>query len=147
MEVRERLERKIHVDPRGCWIWSGSCFPNGYGRMKVEGRDRPAHRLSYEAFVGPIPEGLVIDHLCKVPLCINPEHLEPVTVQENSLRSSVSVAAVNAGKTHCANGHPFDSANTGLRKDNGNRYCKVCHQDRKRKARASARRAGQSRPY
>lgn len=142
----EAVKRLVEIDDNGCWLWLGSRRPDRkYGRIKIAGRDYSPHRVTYEMLVGPIPEGLVIDHLCKVTLCCNPEHLEPVTIRENSLRSAVSIAAVNASKTQCVNGHDFTEATTGYRADNGTRYCKVCHQERKRQARAAARAAARAR--
>lgn len=69
-----------------CWIWSNGSDEN-YGKVSVDGRDRPAHRVMYEEQVGPIPSGLEIDHLCRVRRCVNPEHLEPVTAKENVRRA------------------------------------------------------------
>ena len=82
-----RLEPWIWRCPAsGCWIWVAQTNRNGYGRHKVRGQLRMAHRSSYEAHVGPIPPGLVLDHRCRVRCCVNPHHLDPVTVRENTLR-------------------------------------------------------------
>lgn len=78
-----------------CWVWCARTNRNGYGRLRVGGRELMAHRLAYEALVGPIPEGLVLDHLCRVRLCINPAHLEPVTVRENTLRGEARLFGRN----------------------------------------------------
>lgn len=92
-----------------------------------------AHRWAYEHFVGPIADGLVLDHLCRNTSCVNPRHLEPVTQQENVLRGSAP-AAINAAKSHCVNGHEFTAENTYLR-PNGWRICRICRAlaDRKRR--------------
>ena len=73
----------------GCWLWTGKPAKNGYGVISVNNTDRYAHRLSYELHIGPIPDGLTIDHLCMVRLCVNPEHLEPVTRSENTRRELI----------------------------------------------------------
>jgi hypothetical protein len=78
-----------------CWLWTGAVDAKGYGRVLTPDGHRPAHRLAYELAVGPIPDGLVIDHLCRTPGCINPDHLEPVTRRENTLRGE-TIAARNA---------------------------------------------------
>jgi len=72
--------------PGGCWIWTGAVEGKGYGAPSINGVKRPAHRLAYEDLVGPVPEGLHLDHLCRVRRCVNPAHLEPVTSRENTLR-------------------------------------------------------------
>lgn len=118
----------------GCWIWLGHLQPNGYGTLKVggrAGRSVYAHRVSYETHVGPIPPGLEIDHLCRVRNCVNPEHLEPVTRRVNVQRGigPALLGRLNANKTHCSNGHPFDAANTYLR-PTGGRSCKACQRAR-----------------
>jgi hypothetical protein len=83
-----RIINCISVDDNGCWIWRLRTEPEGYGRLTVDGKDGYlAHRFVYEQLVGPIPDGLHLDHLCRVRSCVNPEHLEPVTPQENLHRS------------------------------------------------------------
>lgn len=99
------------VDASGdCWLWLGLRNGSGYGQFQAEGH-RMAHRFIWSRLVGPIPDGLTIDHLCRVRLCVNPDHLEVVTMAEN-LSRGVSPPALNAVKTHCKYGHAFDVANT-----------------------------------
>lgn len=119
----------------GCWEWQGAKGPLGYGRwMPKGGKMSLAHRVMYERHKGPIPAGLSLDHLCRNPSCVNPDHLEAVTHRENCLRG-IAPVAVNAVKTHCANGHPFDAFNTYIRPDTGTRQCKACGPIRKRRKR------------
>lgn len=108
----------------GCWLWTGTVNWAGYGQFRYGARLIMAHRWAYEEMVGPIAEGLVIDHLCRTPTCVNPSHLEPVTERENIVRG-VGPSAQNAGKTHCIRGHPFDEDNT-YRTPVGDRGCKMC---------------------
>jgi hypothetical protein len=107
-----------------CWQWLGSQH-KGYGRFRVNGCEWPAHRWAYELTHRPIPDGLQIDHLCRNRACVNPAHMELVTARENVLRGT-GLTAINARKTHCAHGHPFDEVNTKHR-PNGGRRCKACH--------------------
>jgi hypothetical protein len=86
MDMRERITRRVEHDENGCWVWQGSTSGKGYGYLRVNGRSNYAHRVSYEAFVGPIPEGEVIDHLCRNARCCNPSHLEPVSTSVNVQR-------------------------------------------------------------
>jgi len=79
----------------GCWEWIGKRRPDGYGSLRVLGRDTRTHRFSYETFVGPIPKGLVIDHLCENKACARPDHLEPVTIAENTRRHFRGVRSRN----------------------------------------------------
>lgn len=97
-----------HLGP--CWLWRGS-LSHGYGSISVNGHGVRVHRLSYELLVGPIPEHLVLDHLCRVTNCVNVRHLEPVTDKVNILRG-ISFAVTNARASHCPQGHPYDDENT-----------------------------------
>lgn len=128
----ERLWRQIVRDPAtGCWDWQGrDRVGNGYGRISVgHGRRVLAHRAMYELVVEPIPVGMTLDHLCRRPGCVNPSHMEVVTVRENVLRSD-GPAAQNARKTECHRGHPFTPANTITRADG--RECRACAAERDR---------------
>ena len=107
-----------------CWLWTASTKDGVYGQFKYEGQMVRAHRVSYELFVGPIPNGWTIDHLCRVPLCVRPSHLETVPKTINTLRG-FGPTAKNKRKTHCISGHLFDETNTFIRK-NGNRACRKC---------------------
>lgn len=125
--IKERIERLIERRPDGCWWWIGARAAWGYGIMSVNRHVLRAHRAVYEAYVGPIPDGLTLDHLCRTPRCVNPAHLEPVTMRENVLRGA-TIPAANARRTHCSHGHPYNEQNTRYR---GNRReCRVCDRDR-----------------
>jgi HNH endonuclease len=115
-DLRLRIRDSVIIDDAtGCWIWQRKCMKRDrYGLMTVAKRTRLAHRVAYEAFVGPIPDGLQLDHLCRNRPCVNPAHLEPVTSRENVLRSPIAQAALNAAKTHCPRGHEYTSENTYL---------------------------------
>ena len=121
-----QIATKIETDPvTGCWLWTGNISGGtGYGGINYKNRQQGAHRVVYELLVGPIPDGLELDHLCRVRRCVNPGHLEPVTHRENALRG-LGPSAGNATATHCIHGHPFDADNTYV-KSNGHRFCKVC---------------------
>jgi hypothetical protein len=108
-----------------CWEWTGYGV-DGYGRFWLDGRDVMAHRVSYEWLIGPIPDGLQIDHLCRNRRCVNPAHMEPVTPRTNVLRG-VSLQAQNALKTECPRGHTYDAVNTYV-SPTGGRYCRTCQQ-------------------
>lgn len=112
----------------GCWTWTGHLHL-GYGRVYFQGLKALAHRVVYEQVVGPIPEGLVLDHLCRQTSCVNPRHLEPVTNAENVLRG-VGAPAQNARKTHCKWGHPFEGENV-IRRPDG-RECRTCARENQR---------------
>src|SRR5690606_26252710 len=99
---------------------------DGYGRIVVGGKQRPAHRVSYEHFVGPIPDGLLLDHLCRVRCCINPAHLEPVTSGENTRRGFVG----SERHETCKRGH--DLSQTAATRKDGSRFCRVCANEAKR---------------
>lgn len=110
----------------GCWEWGGS-FSLGYGRVSIRMRHLKAHRVAWTLMNGPIPRGLTLDHLCRNTKCVNPAHLEVVTMRENILRGG-SPTAVNAQKTYCARGHELTPANTKVRKHLGSDYrqCRAC---------------------
>ena len=129
----ERFNEKYTVhEETGCWEWTAGKVPNGYGMFWMDGRHHGAHRVSWLLHKGFIPVGLQLDHLCRVRHCVNPDHLEPVTTQENLLRGETN-AAHNAAKTHCPQGHPYAGSNLYRSKTN-ERYCLTCIRQRKREA-------------
>ena len=85
--MRLRIERYVERDANGCWLWMGALNRAGYAQLYLNGAARLAHRLAYAEHVGPIPDGLPLDHLCRVKRCVNPDHLEPVTASENVRRA------------------------------------------------------------
>lgn len=126
--LRANLEASYIPEPNsGCWLWEAG-VAGQYGRITLPGRKRgQAHRALYEFHCGPIPDGLELDHLCKLKLCVNPAHLEPVTHQENVHRGPFMQIAgrYNRIKTHCIAGHPYDVENTMVQND-GSRVCRIC---------------------
>jgi len=112
---------------------------DGYGYISIGTTNHRAHRLLWESIHGPTPEGLVLDHLCRRRDCVRPDHLELVTNHENVLRG-VGISAENARKEFCANGHPFDTANTRIELRNDGRRkrrCRACSRDKTARYRAS----------
>lgn len=102
MTLRERLEfRRILIPFSECWYWAGHHDKDGYASIAVDGRTRHAHRVSYEEYIGPVPDGLQLDHTCRNRGCINPRHVEPVTGYENQHRSPIT----SAGRQVCKRGH------------------------------------------
>lgn len=133
--LEERFWPKVQVKgPDECWEWTAATAGDGYGTFRSHNRMEGAHRVAYELIVGSIPQGLEIDHLCRNPICVNPQHLEPVTHKVNLLRG-VGVMAQNSRKTHCVRGHPYDTINTRI--GTKGRSCRACHRiwDRVRRPR------------
>ena len=126
-----RFRASYVVNDNGCWIWTRLLNRYGYAEMKVDNRSRGGHRVAYELLIGPIPNGLQIDHLCRVRACVNPAHLEAVTAQVNTLRST-NFAATNAKKVECLRGHPFTPENTRVDSKN-RRNCQECARFRSRR--------------
>lgn len=108
-----------------CWEWIGCKAVNGYGVIRSRGKNYLAHRFSYEISVGPIADGMMIDHKCRNRACVNPSHLRQVTHFQNNVENSVSMSAKNKQKTHCKRGHEFNEVNTYFRKS-GARFCRPC---------------------
>lgn len=130
--MTERFAAYTDVVPDGCWTWMGYRVKGGYGAIprntqadRANHSSNLAHRISYELHVGPIPEGLTIDHLCGNPSCVRPDHLEPVTMAENIRRGK------GANKSHCTNGHEYTTENTYIM-PSGFRDCRQCIYDRSR---------------
>jgi hypothetical protein len=120
------------VDKSGpCWLWTAGRNGDGYGYATFNKVNVGAHRMAYFLTRGPIPEGLHLDHLCRVRSCVNPDHLEPVTNGENIIRG-VSPWAINRRKSACKRGHPFTPENT-LANSKGGRTCRECERARQRK--------------
>lgn len=130
---KTRPEDLGHETP--CLIWIGYKQPNGYGKFAAKRKPQYAHRVAYEALVGPIPDGLMIDHLCRNRACVNVNHMEAVTNKVNILRGE-TVMAANAAKTHCPRGHEYSEPNTYVRPSTGSRNCRACMRaDRARRTR------------
>lgn len=109
-----------------CHLFRGSQTWNGYGRAAGNSLRILVHRYVWERDVGPIPEGMEIDHQCRNRLCCNPGHLRVVTHKVNATENSLSVGAKNKVKTHCPAGHPYDEKNTRISRKGG-RVCRACH--------------------
>lgn len=131
-----RFWSKVEVDKEtGCFVWTAYVQKDGYGQFNWGGA-KLAHRVAYSELVGPIPEGMEIDHVkargCTSRACVNPLHLEPVTHQENVDRGDLSQNGErNRVKTHCPVGHEYSEQNTRYRR-NGERVCRECHRVRMR---------------
>lgn len=144
LPIEDRFAKRVQVGdfPEGrpglgpCELWAGRRMVNGYGVLSTaRGTGVLAHRWAYEQFVGPIPEGLVIDHLCRVRHCVNPDHLEAVTNEEN-LRRGAGYGLRNGMRSTCINGHEYTPENTYTHPTKGSVTCRECARirDRKRKS-------------
>lgn len=124
--------RRLAFTDDGCWIWTGAGTrtAGGYGQAKVRGKNALLHRWMYERLIGPVPEGLQLDHLCRTKRCCNPAHLEPVTNRVNSLRGN-NLCARRARQTHCYRGHPLWGDNLYVIRATGSRQCRACVRERR----------------
>lgn len=141
----DHVARLNMSDPDACWPWPGSDDGQGYGQLKSNNKNYRAHKYFYEHLVGPVPDGMVLDHTCHDPSvcglgntcphrkCCNPKHLNPTTNKRNILRGG-GEAARNAAKTHCTKGHEFTPENTYSQR-NG-KGCRTCRNASAREARA-----------
>lgn len=138
----ERLKDLSVPEPMsGCWIWIGARMRNGYGHIGLNRGHAAAHRVAYEVLRGPIPDGLVLDHLCRTRACINPAHVEPVTQRVNLQRGNSHRAAAEGRQrrrlatTHCRKGHPLSGDNLYIYPGRNGRECRRCHADREQRRR------------
>jgi hypothetical protein len=135
MTLRERIEfRTILIPFMDCWLWDGRHDKDGYAQTSVGKKTKPAHRVVYEEFVGPIPEGKELDHICRQRGCVNPRHVEPVTTLVNQQRSPLT----SSGRTDCIHGH-----GVLYRYPSGRRVCRTCQREgwKSRHKKISAKRA------
>lgn len=137
LSAAERFWAKVQKTDT-CWLWLGNLDSGGYGMFRVGGRMTMVHRFAYELLVGPIPDGLTLDHLCGVTVCVWPFHLEPTTMRENILRGE-SFSAHNARKTRCLRGHPLRGENLYIYPD-GRRGCYQCQREHDSQRRLRQRR-------
>ena len=130
--LHEWLMTRAEPQPNGCITWLGRLDEKGYGRVYMEGTNRKVHRVSYEATKGEIPVDLELDHLCRNRACLNPDHLEAVTHQENTRRAAAYI-------THCPQGHEYTEANTVMKRPNPGfpkaRRCRTCRKAEREKSR------------
>ena len=137
-----RLGTRFEPRDNGCVVWTGHLIKGGYGQTRVDGRMVLLHRLAYEAFVGPIPEGHQVHHECGLPACVNPVHLRAVTARQHMALTPASITAQQTQQTHCKRGHLLEGDNL-VSDGKGGRKCRACHRAtnlaswHRRKARAS----------
>lgn len=135
----ERFWEKVEPEPNsGCWLWTASVRPNGYGSYWIGTQPGSAHRTAYGALVEPLVDGKVLDHVCRVRHCVNPRHLRQVEQRDNTMApGSLAPAKKNAESPTCGRGHPWTEETTYRRKrDRGGRTCRTCLRDWRKKPRA-----------
>lgn len=130
----QRVLEKIEKHESGCWIWVGAKDRDGYGQISMRYRHFKAHRFVFTLFGGTIPAGMVLDHQCNNPSCVNPEHMRPMTVRENNLRGFTATAK-NIAKTACPLGHEYAGVNLYMDR-NGHRHCRACRTEARRRFKA-----------
>jgi len=123
-EVVARMGLTEGCPTTGCILWTGALDRGGYGDVSICGKKYKVHRVAYEIAKGPIPKGLVLDHLCRVRSCVNPHHLMICTIGENVLKGD-TIPARNKIATHCKKGHEFTALNT-THLSRGGRVCRTC---------------------
>lgn len=126
MLEKERFDSKC-IKEGDCHLWQGPLDRDGYGTFYFRRKNRRAHRVAWFFTFGDIKKGFVVNHICKKRNCVNPQHLQVISTTENALLDSTSIAAINARKTHCKQGHPFD------RKYGKQRYCSQCSASKKKR--------------
>ena len=145
MGIEERFWSKVRKT-NGCWLWTACSTSGNYGQFWVSGRHHLAHRVAYEFMHGPIPKGLVIDHICRNPACVRPDHLRAVTQRQNLLHGPTIIVA-EISRTECRKGHPLSGKNLRITKE-GWRECLACTRARWKRAevnKAAVRRANRPR--
>lgn len=113
-----------------CWLWLDALDRDGYGTFFFRRLNRRAHRVAWFMRNGDLKEGLVINHTCRNRHCVNPQHLQAISVTENVMRDSTSAPYLNSQKTHCPKGHAYD------RKYGKQRYCSTCESEKRKRLRA-----------
>lgn len=140
-----RFWSKVKVlKKRQCWEWLSCTSPNGYGKFSIGNYPHSAHVFAFKFFNGAIPEGMVVDHICRNRLCVNPTHLRTVSPKVNVLENSQSIPAKHIVKTHCPVGHEYNFENTRLSKNKSgsvSRHCRVCQKIRNDLRKKTAREA------
>ena len=122
----DRVLAKVKVHPLGCWEYTGKLKRDGYAAVWTGSASMQVHRAVYFDFVGPVPDGLVLDHLCMNKRCVNPAHLEPVTTAENTRRAAAAGLMKQQPASHCKRGHPLSGDNLYVRPRGYPRECRIC---------------------
>jgi hypothetical protein len=146
LKAAERFYQKVEkAGINHCWMWTGARLNNGYGSFRYIGKNTTAHRASYQLHKGEIPTGLHVDHICRVRLCVNPNHLRAVTQRINNLENCRTISSVSFKKTHCNKGHALSGENLLYHKGRREfpyRQCRRCKNNeqnlRRRKERSKA---------
>ena len=142
----ERLLRRVEVVDSGCWLYRGSLDSAGYSCLRINGANDRGHRITWQAVAGPIPGDRHLDHLCRVRSCVNPDHLEPVTVSVNTFGRALWPTGWPKA-THCPRGHEMTEENTYRRPDNGGRQCWTCVRRRTKESNDRRRRRSRQHPH